>query len=374
MKLCSISLLTISGLASSLIKFVSACDHHNHNGHGDNLGLRQRRLQEQGTNPQDDETIPGPDTMFGGKDGKMQQLKDHGLKLNPLDDDPPQRVHDHTIPDPDTMFRGKNGGMQRGVRCGTRGKGPTVSEYEQKREENKRLFGDRALQQTGGAVIPVIFHVIYTIRRGVEEGNIPDSMITAQMEVLNDSFAGTGFSFTLNQINRHMSKKFYQDCYIQDQYMKQEYSVDPANNLNIYTCSPKADLAGLLGYAYFPNAAPEDDIIHGVVLLDESLPGGSASPYNLGDTGSHEVGHYLGLDHTFNGGCGRGDEVSDTPAESSPAFGCPVGRDTCASPGEDPIYNFMDYSDDDCMDHFTPDQASRMQDMCSTYKPSLCLT
>lgn len=76
-----------------------------------------------------------------------------------------------------------------------------------------------------------------------------------------------------------------------------------------------------------------------------------------------------GLYHTFQNGCaGAGDAVEDTPYSAGPSEGCPVHRDTCPQPGEDPVRNFMDYSDDSCMRSFSVGQHQRVEQMWKQYR------
>ena len=268
----------------------------------------------------------------------------------------------NAAPGPDIHFKGAHGKIERGVRCAAERLTP-----EKQAEVDRVLAGAResvSLRPGDDITIPVVFHVIHN---GIE-GNISDEMVEAQVSVLNAAFSGTGFAFTLASINRVEDRKSFTNCY-GNQNFKRNLAVNLPTTLNFYTCKPKGNI---LGYAYLPSSYPEDNWHHGVVVLYSSLPGGTADPYNLGDTGTHEVGHYLGLDHTFQGGCNApGDSVADTPFEASPAFGCPAGRDTCTSAGLDPIENFMDYTDDACMDRFSTGQAGRMAEIVAVYKPSL---
>ncbi len=217
-----------------------------------------------------------------------------------------------------------------------------------------------------GGVINVYWHVIRS-GTSASQGNISTQAITNQMNVLNSAFAPWGWSFNLISTDRTTNSTWYNGCYgSSETAMKNALRQGSADDLNIYSCNPSG---GILGYATFPSSyagAPSKD---GVVLLYSTLPGGSAAPYNLGDTGTHEVGHWMGLYHTFQGGCGgSGDFVSDTPAERSPAYGCPGGRNTCSSSGNDPITNFMDYTDDSCMFQFSGGQDARMDSLFTTYR------
>ena len=223
-----------------------------------------------------------------------------------------------------------------------------------------------AASATGG-VINVYVHVI---RRGtgISNGDISTSMINSQISVLNSAYASTGWSFNLAATDRTTNTTWYNNCYgSAETAMKNALRKGTAKDLNIYFNQPST---GELGWATFPSSYASNPTYDGVVVLNESLPGGGAAPYNLGDTGTHEVGHWMGLYHTFQGGCSKrgGDFVSDTPPERSPAFGCPAGRDSCKRGGVDPIENFMDYTDDACMDRFTTGQDARMDSAFSAYR------
>jgi hypothetical protein len=215
--------------------------------------------------------------------------------------------------------------------------------------------------------INVYFHVI-TNTSG--QGSLNPGDINAQMSVLNAAYAGSMFSFQLAGTDTTANNTWYTTSGgTSEAQMKAALRQGTAVDLNIYTNNMGG---GLLGWATFPSSYASSPSLDGVVLLYSSLPGGGAVPYNEGDTGTHEVGHWLGLYHTFQGGCsGSGDFVADTPAERSPAYGCPSGRDSCASPktpGLDPIENFMDYTDDACMFEFTTNQATRMWDQWAAYR------
>jgi Pregnancy-associated plasma protein-A len=264
-------------------------------------------------------------------------------------------------------------------RCAT----PVLAQIDRQRTDDDLVAFLRARQArnaeiyraTGTVTVPVWFHVINR-GTGLANGDLPQSQIDGQMAVLNAAYATTPFKFTLAGVTRTTNSTWYRMTpgSSAERNAKNALRKGGPETLNLYTANPSGILgSGLLGWATFPTSyagAPKQD---GVVVRFSTVPGGTATPYNEGDTATHEVGHWFGLYHTFQGGCANpGDEVADTAAEKSAAYGCPVGRDTCtAKAGLDPITNFMDYVDDSCMDNFTAGQSTRMDQMHLQYRTVL---
>jgi len=250
-------------------------------------------------------------------------------------------------------------------RCGTAH--PTAAEMNQVTSRLAKLRATSPLaMEVQGGTIRVAIHVI----TNGSAGAVSDAQITAQMRELNQNFAGTGYRFNLISVDRTDKTAWFKMGIGTgaERDAKRSLTIDPAHTLNVYIC----DASKYLGWTYFPWSLPEDHYLHGVVIDYGSLPGGYQVPYDLGRTLTHEAGHYVGLLHTFQGGCNApGDQVDDTPFEAAPAFGCPIGLNTCPDPGDDPIHNYMDYSDDACYTEFTSGQEVRMDQIVPAYRPSL---
>ena len=259
--------------------------------------------------------------------------------------------------------------------------GATAAEPELYAKNQANAYGvlkDLPTLPLGSVTIPVVFHMIGGEAFSDAEMARWNTMIAAQMKVLNDSFSGltgpgaanTPFRFVLQKTTWTVNAEWYRVVPGKggvEKDMKQALYEGDARTLDIYAASIGG---GLLGWAYFPKGYNNGrDYIDGVVILDESMPGGTIGKYSLGDTLTHEVGHWLMLEHTFAHGCSAsGDWVVDTAPEAIPQFDCPVGADTCAAPGDDPIHNFMDYSQDSCMWMFTQGQADRMSDAWQQFR------
>ena len=257
---------------------------------------------------------------------------------------------------------------------------------------------------TFSVTVPVRFHEILKTN-GNGGGDLSDARIAAQIDALNAGYAGTGFQFELVQNTETVQPEWWNlvGAYGSDMStirgggkdvsMKRFLTDNDQATLDVYSASLGQHL---LGWATFPSdfseatsyPAPLPSYLDGVVIDFRSVPQPAGNTegdtrvfpdgtYEQGDTLTHEVGHWLELYHTFQGGCDDsddgGDQISDTPTEASPNFFCPEPgdepRDTCPTElGLDPVNNFMDYSFDSCLTEFTPEQAARMQFAWQTYR------
>jgi ABC-type taurine transport system substrate-binding protein len=145
-----------------------------------------------------------------------------------------------------------------------------------------------------------------------------------------------------------------------------------ANYLNLWVCELGG---GLLGYAQFPGGPAGTD---GVVILQSAFgtSGTAAAPFNLGRTATHEIGHWLNLNHIWGDdgtGCSGTDNVADTPNQGGPNYQAPTFPHVSCSngPNGDMFMNYMDYVDDRAMVMFTAGQVARMQACLDTVRSSI---
>jgi hypothetical protein len=247
-----------------------------------------------------------------------------------------------------------------------------------------KASGSPSLTTVPGAVKPVsltpgsITINVYAHAINTGAATATRKQIVDQIAVLNAAYKGrtggapTAFQFRLKSVQFPTNTSWTSLSYgsSAERQMKSTLRVGGGADLNMYFTSLADDL---LGWATFPSSYSARPEMDGVVVHVESLPGRTdfAGYYDEGDTGTHEVGHWLGLFHTFQGGCSKnGDYVADTPAEKTPAFEC-IERDSCnGDAGFDPINNFMDYTPDACMNQFTAGQAQRAAEQWVAYRGS----
>lgn len=211
--------------------------------------------------------------------------------------------------------------------------------------------------------IPTYLHA--SVPSNASDSFASEAVMKKQFEVLNKAYAPHDIVFVLKEITRTKQDNITEfnptedskgiigsDNPALEEYWK-ETRTGGYNTLHIYfynTMVPDS----LLGKAVFPDPSRSEDEkwLDGVHCHGGSLPGGPLEPYNLGATAVHEVGHWLGLLHVFGEDCeSAGDFVADTPVQSMQASGCPIGQDSCpGKPGVDNIHNYMDYSDDACLE------------------------
>src|SRR5918996_1734778 len=217
-------------------------------------------------------------------------------------------------------------------RCGT--PPPSPAERIQARRVVTALRTNRVAFR-GTSTIPILFHIIHEGQRGY----LPDRQLKAQVALLNRAYAPAGIQFKIINVNLYENRAWllHRPGSDEEIEMKTELGKDTARSLNIYTAEPRG---GLLGYATFPWWYEEMPQLDGVVLHHASLPKAARPwieqpwPFDLGMTAVHQVGHWCGLYHTFQGGCeAPGDDIEDTAYEERAATGCPLNeRSSC--PGE----------------------------------------
>mmetsp|Transcript_3569 Transcript_3569/g.8908 ORF Transcript_3569/g.8908 Transcript_3569/m.8908 type:complete len:562 (+) Transcript_3569:1824-3509(+) len=262
--------------------------------------------------------------------------------------------------------------------CGTRDLGTSelLEGYKEAVKEAEISIGSPNGRAVDSIEVPIRVPIVFSVIHATDgTGKVDVESLENQVEILSKAYGIAKISFEVHTVRHIQSDVWFTDCEQENvaERIRSQLVHDPKHFLNIVTCYPHKDILGWSNT--FPHEEAEDSQSHVLFLNYNTIPGASRGPFSLGHTAVHEIGHYFGLLHTFNvdNSCDKdADDIEDTPIEAVAAYGCPVGRDSCPdSPGEDPVSNFMDYSFDSCMSHFTPLQAKRMRFMISQFRPSL---
>ncbi|KAG8773579.1 hypothetical protein FRC15_001924 [Serendipita sp. 397] len=218
------------------------------------------------------------------------------------------------------------------------------------------------------ASVNVVWHNVYASTQAGNVGWLSDDLINKQMAQLNRDYRGL-FTFKLTKIN-HVLNNIWHDKAdtgnAEEAAMKKALRVGGPETLNIYSISMKS--SSFIGYSSFPQDYNGNKVNDGIIITYTVLMNGGRPEYSLGRTLTHEVGHWTGLFHVFQGGCADGDGLSDTAPQAGPNFGCPTFADSCPGGRVDNIHNYMDYTNDACRTQFTKQQKARMSDMCRFYR------
>ncbi len=310
------------------------------------------------------------------------------------------------IQNPNTLAQSHNHSHDQPHRCNSEHKMQQIydqhPDYQQEIEEGRKAVMQKMqtnpnFNSRAGDIITIPVHVIIVHPTGESIGqgsNLSMSKIESQITVLNEDFRRTNadavntpnvfsvsdaeIEFCLasvgpngnatNGVTRYASNQNFDN---NESSIKSQTGWDRDDYLNIWV----APTVGALGYAYLPSTSSlPNATLDGVVIVTTTFGGpgtGSNAPYDLGRTTTHEVGHYLGLDHIWGGGCSQDDGISDTPQQQSDNGGCPNHPSPSCNNGGDMFMNYMDYVNDLCMNAFSAGQNTYMRQILNTSRSSL---
>ncbi|MDX2001727.1 MAG: M43 family zinc metalloprotease [Chitinophagales bacterium] len=277
---------------------------------------------------------------------------------------------------------------------------PSLDDFEQWLQPRIAQFKQQSLTGRRSVItIPVVVHVIHNGDAVGSNENISQAQVNSQIAVLNRDFrrlnadtvntpsafrpvaADVEIEFCLALVDPNgnlmpepgidrvnLGVASWPNTSDIDNDVKPATIWDPNQYFNIWTCD-FGSTSSLLGYAQFPEGSglagmptgAQDATTDGVVVNYDAFgtTGSVSSPWNGGRTATHEVGHWLGLRHIWgDGGCGVDDYCNDTPESDAANRGCPTTHVSCGT--TDMVQNYMDYTNDACMNIFTQDQKDRM--------------